>query len=118
MYIREEPNLNLFFVVGCFVAGLISLILSEINTCNFNTHTGQFTLKRQNLLGTKEIQHRLSEIVGVEIGSYSGERITYRVEIVLSSSQRVPLTNNFSSDYEGRQNTASLIRRFLRLSTT
>ncbi len=111
LHAREVPILLgiIFFVIG-----LLALLVSEINICDFNADTGQFTLKRQRLLGLpKSIRHPLSKIERPEVKSSSGPEATHKVVIVLLSGEHVPLSTFASSDYEKKQRTVMLIRNFL-----
>jgi hypothetical protein len=109
LYAGKSPGFGIMF----FVAGLIGFFCSEISICDFNADTGQFTLKRQKLLGTKYIQHPLSEIVDIQVKSTSRVEATHKVVIVLSSGKHVPLSSLGYGDYEKIQKTETLIRNFL-----
>jgi hypothetical protein len=118
--VAQEKS-NLLASIVPLVAGLLPFfVFGQISICDFNANTGQFTIKRQGLLGKKQIQHPLSEITLVQtksnsvLGSdYRSSDTTYRVEIVLLSGKIVPLSNYFESGYESKEKIANQIRVFL-----
>jgi hypothetical protein len=119
--VAQEKSNVLASIVPLAVGLLPFFVFGQISICDFNANTGQFTIKRQGLLGTRQIQHPLSEIIHVEpkpnsslAPSYKSSSETgYRIEIVLLSGKIVPLTNYFKSDYENQEKIANQIRVFL-----
>lgn len=107
----------LFGGLVALIGVLIILVVAQHVTCSFDRSTAQFTLTRQGFLGTKRVQHPLHEIVAVRVQcDSSGKGRTYRVVVVLDSSEQVPLTSFFSSGERDKQAIAACIRTFLGLS--
>ncbi len=112
---KQDDRFSMYLFGGIFVtAGLIPL-LARVVTCVFDKTLDTLTVKRQGLLGTEFIEHRLSEIKDVRVEeSTNSDGSTSRVNIVLVSGS-LPLTYNYSSGKTREQETASYIRSFLNL---
>ena len=112
---KQDDRFSMYLFGGIFVtAGLIPL-LARVVTCVFDKTLDTLTVKRQGLLGTEFIEHRLREIKDVLVEeSTDSDGSTYRVTILLVSGS-LPLTYYYSSCKARELETASYIRSFLNL---
>ena len=115
--LKEEQNdqsfFNFFWLCIILAVGCCMLLMIPVGTCIFDKTLNTLTIKRQGLLGTKVIEHRLDEIKDVLIEDGDG---TYRVTIVLVGELSLPLTSYYSSGMEIKQETVSCIKSFLTLN--
>ena len=76
-------------------------------TCVVAKTIGTLTLKQQGLLGTKVIEHQIWEIAGIRVEELkyivSG---TYRIGIVMSAGDCLPITEYYTSGERHHQQTA------------
>lgn len=111
---KQDDRLWMYLIGGIFVTGGLIALLASVVTCVFDKTLDILTIKQQGLLGTKFIEHRLSEIEDVLVEkSNTNDSSSYRVTIVLVSGDRLPLTSYYSSDRTSKQETASCIKSFL-----
>ena len=113
--LKEEQNDQSFFDFfwWCIIVAVGILLMTPVVTCIFDKTLNTLTIKRQGLLGTKVIEHRLDEIKDVLIEEDDG---TYRVTIVLVGELSLPLTSYYSSGRKSKQETVSCIKSFLTLN--
>jgi len=113
--LKEEQNDQSFFDFfwWCIIVAVGILLMTPVVTCIFDKTLNTLTIKRQGLLGTKVIEHRLDEIKDVLIEDDDG---TYRVTIVLVGELSLPLTSYYSSGRKSKQETVSCIKSFLTLN--
>jgi hypothetical protein len=113
--LKEEQNdLSFFdFFWWCIILAVGILLMIPVVTCIFDKTLNTLTIKRQGLLGTKVIEHRLDEIKDVLIEEGDG---TYRVTIVLVGELSLPLTEYYSSGTKSKQETVLCIKSFLTLN--
>ncbi|MDD1428888.1 DUF4564 domain-containing protein [Dolichospermum sp. ST_sed9] len=113
--LKEEQNDQSFFDFfwWCIIVAVGILLMTPVVTCIFDKTLNTLTIKRQGLLGTKVIEHRLNEIKDVLIEDDDG---TYRVTIVLVGELSLPLTSYYSSGRKSKQETVSCIKSFLTLN--
>lgn len=113
--LKEEQNDQSFFDFfwWCIIVAVGILLMTPVVTCIFDKTLNTLTIKRQGLLGTKVIEHRLNEIKDVLIEDDDG---TYRVTIVLVGELSLPLTSYYSSGSKSKQETVSCIKSFLTLN--
>jgi hypothetical protein len=114
--LKEEQNDQSFFNFfwWCIILAVGCMLLMTLDvTCIFDKTLNTLTIKRQGLLGTKVIEHRLDEIKDVLIEEDDG---TYRVTIVLVGELSLPLTSYYSSGSKSKQETVSCIKSFLTLN--
>lgn len=102
----------LFPSIGLFVAARYG----QIMTYTFDKTRGRMFEKRQGLIGTKVIEHRIETISGVQLQEGStpepGKSPTYRIILVLASGRSVPLGLFYSSGLRGKQAIAETIATF------
>lgn len=100
-----------------FFLSLLIIALSSVKTCTFDKERSRMTIKRQHWFGEKILEHSINEISDVQIehtSSSEGSRI-YRVTLILSSGEKLPLTRSYTSGIEEKQYIANLIKYFLNL---
>jgi len=118
--LQQDDRWFMFMVGGIFVvAGLaVAVVVGEIVVCEFNKDSGSLTLKRHSLLGTKVVERHIQEIKDVQIEeSHSSDGSTYRVSLVFTTGDRLPLTSYYSSGKQAKQAIADHLHKFLQLNT-
>ncbi|MEH2397304.1 hypothetical protein [Nostoc sp.] len=114
---KQDDRLWMYLIGGIFVTGGLITLLARVVTCVFDKTLDTLTVKQQGLLGTKFIEHRLSEIEDVLVEkSTTNHSSNYRITIALVSGDRLPLTSYYSSGRTSKQETASCIKSFLNLN--
>jgi hypothetical protein len=114
----QEDDRRLLYPVGgiCFAVGFVAISMGQLVTCLFDKSLGSFTLKRQGLFGTEVIEHQIREIANVQMEEFTdSDGSTYRVSIVLTSGNCLPLTSYYSSGRKSKQETTERICTFLNL---
>lgn len=92
----------------------LTVLLSPVETFTLNKIHNRVTLKQQGWLGTKVVEHAISEIseVQIEESVQVGSRF-YRVSLVLTTGEHLDLVQFPSTDYRSQQALAKCIRAFL-----
>ena len=119
--LKEEQNdqsfFNFFWLCIILAVGCCMLLMIPVVTCIFDKTLNTLTIKRQGLLGTKVIEHRLDEIKDVLVEhNVIEDSEGYRVTIVLVGELSLPLTSYYSSGRKSKQETVSCIKSFLTLN--
>lgn len=117
----EQSEKELGFV--CFALsiffGLITFLLVKIPpyiTCFFDRELDRVTIERRNLFGSKSSDYNISDITAVKLESTSDSDGAYfRLTLLLTSGQKVPLTYTFTSDCREKQHIANQLQKFLGL---
>lgn len=103
----------LFPSIGLFVAARYGQII----TYTFDKTRGRMFEKRQGLIETKVIEHRIETISGIQLQEGStpepGKSPTYRIILVLASGRSVTLGLFYSSGLRGKQAISETIATFL-----
>ena len=108
---------NLFGVIFVAISIVITGSVGQVVTCVFDKAVGQLALKRQGLFGTQVTEHRLRTISNIQVDeSSSDDGITYRVNILFTTGECLPLTAYYSSGRQEKQNAADRICAFLNLN--
>jgi hypothetical protein len=95
----------------CIFLGLLLEVTTPPNViCTFSKTLNSMTLEYSK---TNVIQQTLNDIVNVLVEEWEN---TYRVSVMLASSQSLPLTHIYSSGRNEKQRVASWIQEFLGLS--
>jgi hypothetical protein len=101
----------------CAFFSLITFLILTVSpyvTCSFERELEIVTIKRRNLFGNKVLEDKISNIVGVEVETRSGEDITFRLTLMLASGEKLPLTYFFTSEgWQEEQLFANRIQKFL-----
>jgi hypothetical protein len=104
---------SLFVVAGLAVA----VVMGEIIVCEFNKTSGSLVVKRYGLLGTKVLERRIREIKDVQVEESRGsDSSTYRVSLVFTGGDRLPLTSYYSSGRPSKQAMRDRLQKFLQLN--
>lgn len=117
--LQQDDRWFMFMVGGVFVvAGLaVAVVVGEIVVCEFNKNSGSMILKRHSLLGTKVVERHIHEINNVQIEeSHSNDGSTYRVSLVFTTGDRLPLTSYYSSGRQSKQAIAERLQKFLQIN--
>jgi hypothetical protein len=116
--LQQDDRWFMFMFGSLFVvAGLaVSVVMGEIVICEFNKTSGSLILKRHGLFGTKVVERRLREITKVQVEeSRDSDGSTYRVSLIFSSYDRLPLISYYSSGRKSKQAIADRVCQFLNL---
>lgn len=99
-----------------FFLSLLTMALSSVKTFTFDKERDRMTIKRQYWFGKKILNHSINEISDVEVEYSSGNAgSVYRVTLILSSGEKLPLTRSYTSGIEEKQYIANLVKGFLNL---
>lgn len=99
-----------------FFLSFLTIAQSSVKTCTFDKERDRMTIKRQYWFGEKILNHSINEISDVEVEYSSGNGgSVYRVTLILSSGEQLPLTRSYTSGIEEKQRIAELIKNFLNL---
>lgn len=104
------------FAIGAFF-GLVTfliLVLTPSITCSFERELNLVTIERCNLFGKKIIENKTSDITAVKVEDAS-EESTYRLVLMLSSGEKLPLTYFFTSGWKEKQQMANRLQNFLEI---
>jgi hypothetical protein len=104
---------------ACLAIGLlIFAAFGGVSTCVLDRERGTVTLKYRSLFRAKTQEYPLTDIASVEIGRSrkdSEGHSSFRVELALTSGERIPLTPYYSSGWNARHARAERLRAFLGL---
>jgi hypothetical protein len=104
------------FAIGTFF-GLITFLILAIApyiTCSFEREFNRVTIERRNLFGKKTFDYKISDIVAVKVEEQSdAESATYRLTLLLTSDEKLPLTYVFTSGWKEKQQIAERLQNFL-----
>jgi hypothetical protein len=104
-----------FIMCLVFLAAICRLV--EIVTCTFDKSLSSMILKRQTPLKTQLIEHSIEEILGVNLEVINVENLDlYRVSIVFTFGESVPLNSVYSRGLRDKEKTAKDIATFLNVS--
>jgi hypothetical protein len=109
----REPLILIFSLIG-----LAMLLLPSVNTITLDRSVGTATLRSQNLLRNKVQEIPLREIANFEIQSSrssSDSSTTFRIAVVKTSGERIPLSGMYSSGYNSKAKKARKLCEFLGL---
>ncbi len=134
----QRPNLTsldiayggakLWWFGAIFVlAGLVVAVLglqATFTTWTFDRAQNTFVQRSETLLGVKVRESALQDLADVQVATSRGASSyshrshhrsgpTYRVELVFSDGNVIPLTLWYSSGYQDKERTAAVIREFL-----
>ena len=107
------------FAIGTFFSLITFLILaiSPYITCSFEREFNKVTIERRNLFGKKTFEYKISDVVAVKVEEQSDiESATYRLTLLLTSGEKVPLTYDFTSGWKEKQQIANQLKNFLAIS--
>jgi hypothetical protein len=109
----EKAMTFIFTLTGIGMA--IWGIHAYFTSWTFDRKQGLALYRSEQVTGIKTAQYPLSDIIDVRVGTStdSDGDDTHRVELVMSSGRRIPLTKSYSSGLRGKRKTAALIRDFL-----
>ncbi len=99
-----------------FLSGMAFISLASVLTVDLDQRGGTFTIQHANFFRRTQKELLLREIgnIAIEIHKDSdGE--TYCVVVHLTSGEKVPLRNYYSSGYDNKKKLANLLRQFLNL---
>ena len=116
--LQQDDRWFMLMIGGVFVVvGLaVAVVMGEIIVCEFNKDSGSLTLKRHSVLGTKVIERRIRDIEDVRIEeSHGSDSSTYRVSLVFTMGDRLPLASYYSSGRQSKQAIADHLCQFLNL---
>lgn len=104
------------FAISAFVGLVTFLILAfaPYITCSFDRELNLVTIERSSLFGKKIFEHKTSDITAVTVEDAS-EEANYRLVLMLSSGEKLPLTYFFSSGWHEKQHMANRVQKFLRI---
>ena len=114
--LQQDDRWFMLMIGGVFVVvGLaVAVVMGEIIVCEFNKDSGSLTLKRHSVLGTKVIERRIRDIEDVRIEeSHGSDSSTYRVSLVFTTGDRLPLASYYSSGRQSKQAIAERLQKFL-----
>lgn len=117
--LQQDDRWFMLMIGGVFVVvGLaVAVVMGEIVVCEFNKNSGSLILKRHSLLGTKVVERHMHEIDDVRIEeSHGSDGSTYRVSLVFSVGDRLPLTSYYSSGRQSKQAIAERLQKFLQIN--
>lgn len=110
---------------GIFIYGVMA---GQIVTCTFDQIQGKVIIERRGIRSFQRLEYPLEDIVGVEVERWktrrqagdtmkvNGRFITlFRVNLILRSGDRAPLSKPFSQFRRGKEKLADYIRQFLNL---
>lgn len=104
------------FAIGSFF-GLLALLIVAIAPyiiCSFDQEFNLVTIERRNLFGKKRIEYKTSDIIAVKVeGQSDEESASYRLNIILTSGEKLPLTYVFTSGWKEKQQIAARLQNFL-----
>ena len=104
------------FATGTFFSLITFLILaiSPYITCSLEREFNLVTIERRNLFSKKTFDYKISDIVAVKVEEQSDiESATYRLTLLLTSGEKVPLTYGFTSGWKEKQQIANQLQNFL-----
>jgi hypothetical protein len=116
--LQQDDRWFMLMIGGVFVVvGLaVAVVMGEIVVCEFDRSSGNLTLKRHSVLGTKVIERRIRDIEDVRIEeSHGSDSSTYRVSLVFTMGDRLPLASYYSSGRQSKQAIADHLCQFLNL---
>jgi len=101
-----------------FLIGAPMALLSSALTVTADRPSGTLTLLYRSLLRSLTKEYPLTEIASVEVdssrsSSSSGSSTTYRLTLLLTSGNRVPLRSYYSSGYNEKERKARQLREFM-----
>nr|WP_290223594.1 transmembrane domain-containing protein [Trichocoleus desertorum] len=114
--LQQDDRWFMLMIGGVFVVvGLaVAVVVGEIIVCEFNKGSGNLTVKHHSVLGTKVIERHLHEIDDVRIEeSRSNDGSTYRVSLVFTTGDRLPLASYYSSGRQSKQAIVDRLQKFL-----
>lgn len=110
---------------GIFIYGVMA---GKIVTCTFDQTRGKVIIERRGIRSFQRLEYPLEDIVGVEVDRWktrrqagdtmdvNGRLITlFRVNLILRSGDRAPISKQFSQFHWGKERLADCIRQFLNL---
>lgn len=104
------------FALGVFF-GLIALLIFGIAPyiiCSFDRESNLVTIERRNLFGKKSFEYKTSDIIAVKVEEQSdAESATYRLTLMLTSGEKLPLAYFFTSGWQEKQQIADRLQKFL-----
>jgi hypothetical protein len=99
------------------VFGLVGILISATApsiSCTFDRENGSFTLVRSMIRSSQVIRCKINDILAVDIESQSDqESTTYRLILLLTSGERLPLTRSLTNGRKDKQQLAAQIQQFL-----
>lgn len=114
-----------------WICGIVFVFVnrtSEIVTCTLDQRLGKVIIERRGIRRFQKLEYPLEDIVGVEVERWKTRRQTgdtmnvngrfitlFRVNLILRSGDRAPLSRQFSQFHGGKEKLADCIRQFLNL---
>lgn len=115
---------NTSFFIGLLVAGggLFWLLRCKTYHCTVDKLRNTLSIQRRSLTNTETITHPLHTVVGTEVETRTrtnkGKTTTVgRVLLMLKSGDRIPVSENYSSNLALQNTTADTIRTYLNDTT-
>jgi hypothetical protein len=113
--VKQDSRLLLNILGAVFGGvGLLLILLTSRQTIDLDRGKGLVTLQKSSLITKSSDEIMFGDLAGAEVEqSSSSDGNTYRVALVQRNGQRTPLTSFYSSGYQGKQDLANEINRFL-----
>lgn len=110
----DDRRLIEIFAGVFFLVGMALISLTSVLTLDLDQRRGTFTIQHANFFRRTQKELLLREIGDIAIESNEdSDGDTYRVVVHLTSGEKVPLRNYYSSGYNNKKKLANLLRQFL-----